>query len=182
MLRFIIFLSFYRYLLIISGFIILIHSSYRFGMTTNCDGIPDNTMALNLFVYQQIKFGNQILSCITSMMIHFTHFINSCGSFSQKYPLAAPMKAPITFYFHGIFFAFASFVFPVLWEIFKLKARLKPSFAMMEWSPGPHQLFLKAPVLWILPFSHLIIRTVHSNLAHGPMTKPKLIFSSLDPK
>lgn len=101
-------------------------------MTTNYDGIPDNMTALNLFGYQQTKFGNQILSCIISMMIHFTHFIDPFDSFSQKYPLAAPMKAPITFYFHGNFFFFASFVFPVLWEIFKLKARPKPSFAMME--------------------------------------------------
>ncbi|XP_025000459.2 neuronal acetylcholine receptor subunit alpha-6 isoform X3 [Gallus gallus] len=31
-------------------------------MTTNCDGIPENMMELNLFGYQQIKFGNQILS------------------------------------------------------------------------------------------------------------------------
>uniref|UniRef100_A0A8B9QIV3 Cholinergic receptor nicotinic alpha 6 subunit n=1 Tax=Apteryx owenii TaxID=8824 RepID=A0A8B9QIV3_APTOW len=45
-------------------FIILVHSTFRFGMTTNCDGIPQNMMALNLFGYQQIKFGNIVLlSC-----------------------------------------------------------------------------------------------------------------------
>lgn len=96
-----------RYFLIIQGFIIVFHSSSRFGMTTNCSGIPDNMMALNLFGYQQIKFGNQILSCIISMMIRVTHFIDSFESFSQKYPLAAP----ITFYFHGNFFVFDSFAF-----------------------------------------------------------------------
>lgn len=71
----------------IQGFKILVHSSFRFGMTTNCDGIPENMMALNLFGYQQIKFGNQILCCIISMRNTFLFY-----PFSQKCLLAVSMK------------------------------------------------------------------------------------------
>lgn len=65
----------------------LVPSSFRFGMTTNCDGIPENMMGLNLFGYQQIKFGSQILSCIISMVNIFPFY-----RFSQNYLLAVPMK------------------------------------------------------------------------------------------
>lgn len=63
-----------RYFLITEGFKILFLSSFRFGMTTNCDGIPKNTMELNLFGYRQIKFGNQTLSCTISMMNNFPFY------------------------------------------------------------------------------------------------------------
>lgn len=68
-------------------FILLIRSSFRSGMTTNCDGIPENMMELNLFGYQQIKFGNQILSYTISMKNIFPFY-----PFSEKYHLAVSMK------------------------------------------------------------------------------------------
>lgn len=67
--------------------LILFCSSFRSGMTINCNGIPENMMALNLFGYQQIRFGNQILSCIISMMNTFPFY-----PFSHMYPLAMSMK------------------------------------------------------------------------------------------
>lgn len=90
-------------------------------------------------------------------MIHFTHFIDSFEFFSEKYPLAAPMKTPITFYFHGNFFFFCFICLCSAVGDFQVEGKTKALLrydGMITWTP-PAIFKSSCPMdITFFPFDH----------------------------